>query len=1472
MRIRSGMRVAIVVLLASLTAPLVFSKAAPSAGGGSVAALPMVGTLDAEGIVFGAISRGGEAGDSWAYRPLPLDTSEPLVGGKRLEFGPVSASSADPQLGLFTESGDGWRLVAVPLDTAGKPMRGPTPNPRGTRMDQSGSAVIVGRDPSRPAGSQLELIARPPGGEFRELPSPPSGVLLKAGDPSPSDPGEALAGNQGIGKVNAAVATESGRAVVFVAPVGRDSNSGVVVNDGSGGDGAWKREPIDPAGTVQPTVEAIGTDGTVTGAWIVGRAASQPVTVHRRDADSDSWKPLELPATPLTDGSAASAAGIDSVAPLGGKAQTVTVVDRDHGWVDLSFEKDGVTRQATLWIDATKPVGQRIESWCAEDFCDHPLGFQFAETDGYRSYAWGSGGSRERAVTNPLTPDGRGDSNQGTWMKLVGDGFEREVGGGGNYRPWGAFSSPESGWLQGPIELADGISQPERFSDWPVSARAPLTSVAAEPGSEGGAPVASIDRGAIAVGLDGQVARYTAASGWTREFLQSSSGGVVSANLRGVAWPQADLAYAVGDQGAMWRWRADTGLWERDPGAPVGMEENLMAVAFDPNDPQRGYAVGKGGTILAASKSWDQEELPPAFAAAKFTGVAFAGSEAVAVSDRGVLFNLDGEWKTDPQLTAQLATLERASVSLTAVAALPDGSVVLGGRSVVIKRDGGSGAWTFSGQPLPGGTVIALSAFRDGGRLRAMVSLTGRLGWPLADPEVEPDPNSPPPLLPPYLLPGEGYVLRETDDGWRDEERSAFGGSGPDRPLKPDTTLAFLLDEAGSGWAVGGWSGFADDAGRGAPVRSSSATKVRQRVQTAAIRRYSPSDSPAVPKSAVAVPVQMPGGVVRIAVGGHPQCESSCAYLSNQEIAPDRMLSGALDLAGSLAAQDHGPLAFVSTGSRIRPGSGFEGDASEEARHAQLLAPRSGLPVFSAAALGDVSGGSLASFRQAFKAASSPMGSSDPGSTIDRVGVRSLGPLGSGARTHYAFDARGSDGSVRVVVIDNSAGSLAASDPYQNPAEPQEQWLVNVLDDAAAQRVPAIVIGSRDLNSRARPVLNAADDADQIASLLVKHGASAYFHDRPEENRRSTIPAGAAKTIPQFSTGTLGYRSSLADSSSLGLPDALFGSAGFLLAEVDSKQRDEATNIAPVSVRLLPIIDNLSMLALDGDQVRRSRPALFQGIGRRPLAGDRWGEPGGDSLPNPSGADPYTSFPADPCRVTGCSTRIDPEFSFKSKDPDLLDFVAQDTASNNLRKPLIGTDDKVIRDPSSGLACPFNSGKTVVSLAAGGRSFALPVEVLGGSVLRPCGTVPLDPSRFEPAPSPGPNGAPPPAASPLPAVLPALVPPPPPPAQKTPSLFDGFTFGGSPQPSAAAPVSPPPPPPTFFANPVPPGGSTVKVEKREEEVAPESSSAASAYRSDDHLPVEPFVVGMMIIAALAGTSVRPGRRRDPAYSMNRRIQ
>ena len=221
-----------------------------------------------------------------------------------------------------------------------------------------------------------------------------------------------------------------------------------------------------------------------------------------------------------------------------------------------------------------------------------------------------------------------------------------------------------------------------------MSARGPLTSVAPAPAGTPG----DIGAQALAAGLDGSVLRYRPGEGWVREFLLSSTGAVVRSNLRGVAWPEAARAHAVGDLGAMWLWRAETGLWERDPGAPVGFEGHLMDVAFAPGDPERGYAVGKGGVLLRYGKSWTQEALPDGFGAADFTQIAFAGSQALVAASRisprdaDVLVNDGGGWQVDEGAHALLRSVPGAQ-QLYAVAGLPDGGAVAAGRDVVLIRD-----------------------------------------------------------------------------------------------------------------------------------------------------------------------------------------------------------------------------------------------------------------------------------------------------------------------------------------------------------------------------------------------------------------------------------------------------------------------------------------------------------------------------------------------------------------------------------------------------------------------------------------------------------------------------------------------------------------------------------------------------------------------------------------------------------------
>ncbi len=210
---------------------------------------------------------------------------------------------------------------------------------------------------------------------------------------------------------------------------------------------------------------------------------------------------------------------------------------------------------------------------------------------------------------------------------------------------------------------------------------------------------------------------------------------------------------------------------------------------------------------------------------------------------------------------------------------------------------------------------------------------------------------------------------------------------------------------------------------------------------------------------------------------------------------------------------------------------------------------------------------------------------------------------------------------------------------------------------------------------------------------------------------------------------------------------------------------------------------------------------------------------------------------------------------------------------------LLGADGNPISDSKSGLFCAYNAGTTIVTISAGGLSASLPVTIQAGSVRRPCGTTPLRtlPSHGQPSPVPAPPPPPPspaPAgAAPTPAVLPA---PPPPVAPPTVPLSPArprplpppapFVALSQPAPPLLAFV--PPPPPTV-ARPTPPSGTSAVTstevaaerEREEEEATEAVGNQALAYSAPEHEPSPVFVLGVVVLAAFAGASVRRRPRR-----------
>lgn len=1486
-----GLFVAMLAALLVLAAPGSGDPVAPG-----TAPLPLLGPGDAGMTLMGSAS-GGEA---WGYRELPLSVGAVRVGTRQVPIAATTGTPPSPQLAFMRYSdGNGWQVYETPVDENGNPYRGPTPNRLSARITPTGGGVLVGRDLNRPAGTQAVVLARDPDGPWRLLPEPPDDVLLP---PEGAAPQESVADEGGSGAVAVTAFDEAGSTGLLLAPQGRAVAAGMLHWDGS----EWKREPIQiPAGS-ESRFHVLAVAATGLGsAWALADPAdalNRSVVLLERTSTPGGplWVERPLAGTPFA---AADSPGdeIAGAAAIGGAAQPLTVT-QDGAWVDLSATVGGVERDATLFFDSGAEAV--TGSWCdAETVCASPLGFKFSRQGGYRSFAW-PGGSR--VITNPLDPGGSEESNRGTYMRFADGAFARMPGAGANFRPSGAFSAPDQGWLEGPVQIS-AAAVPQALVPWPIAVRAPLADVASAPGGTPG----STATGALAVGAEGAVLRYDPGRGsWRREFLLSSSGSVNRATLRGVAWPEKGRAHAVGDLGAIWMWNASDDLWVPDPGVPIGFEGNLMDVAFDPTNPDRGYAVGKGGALLAYGKSWEQAALPAGYGGADLTSIAFAGSQAIVAAGGDLLVNDGGGWHVDASAKALLDRVRSGSPRIFAVAGLPDGGAVAAGRDIVLERDGPGSPWRFSDQPLPGATAIAAAAVRAGGGVRAVVSVVPQLTYPPSDDLPPLDPSLPPPIVPAFALPGDGYVLRETAAGWVDEQRTAFSSPGQDRPLKSDPVLSLLLDSSGSGWAVGGWSGATDSVGRGSSARGGAGRAIRERVQTAAVFRY--GGGAAAPPAAGHAAVPMPAGPVRFAVAGHAECDATCAELSPQAIGPDRTLSAALRTVTGMGAA--GPRALLYTGNRVKGGLG----AADAGRYAQLLGA-TGVPVYPALGSNDATGGfGAASFEAAFASFPAPLGSGAAPAGISTAGIPGAAP-GSGARTHYAFDSSGGGGTVRVIVIDNSLGSLAASDPHQNPAEPQLPWLVAVLADARAEGIPAIVMGNRSLNANFTPKLNVASDATEVAQALVAGGASAYLFDRPEENRVMQIPAGATQTIPSYGVGSLGYRSQVSGAIGLEVADSLFGDAGVLVVELDVAQRDPQTNRAPVRVRLVPVIEELSLEATDGTLLRRSRPALFRGLGRRPRGGDRWGRASaGSGTPDPAGGDPYTLFPSAQCLVAGCAARIAPEYSFTSSDTDIADFVKQDPNSTNLRKPFIDDNDKVVTDNSSSLLCPFNAGTTTVTVSAGGFSYSEAVRVQAGSVQRPCGTRPLRPDRFvrgapqaaPPAPPPPPGSPPtsPPVEFTPPPLAPQAAPPPPPnqppPPTPPPAPVEAFVPLAPTIALASVPAIVPPPPPPIV-RPMPPGGAPARTyqveEKREEEAAIEESHAFSRrpvgavavrpehrYRAvaaessgEGGLTVPPYLPVLVALLALAGAAVvrgGPGARPrerirpSPAFSAATRTQ
>lgn len=1429
----------------------------------------------------GAASRGAGAGGE----PIPqTDASVPaahvsMIGATAEEAGApgseevwgLGTGAAGAQLVRWSRDASGagrWVLGPQLLDSGGGALSGfvldtpetigteSAPSPLAGQMTANGAGVLLGEAAHR----QVALVRDPTGGSspFREVPAP----SLQAGEAlfsatraplvAPLDEGGSHAG-------------------ALLVPI-KERNFGIEESvlrwDGTGR--RWVREAIELPSSASPTefrVLGIGATSPAN-AWLAAQLSEGQIALFHRVASGEeaTWKAVPARA----GGEAGEALSVDGEAldVPGAHAETlrsqVVTVTRQGVWVDA--ERPGAHASTTVFYSpAEGGSGPSLTSWCTLEAsppgtaeCDHPLP-QALPTGASRSIAWAGGEGAaygERVITGLA---------EGVSLRLEGSSFRRvrTLGGAAGGAYGAAFVSPREGWL-GARLLAVHLTlrpAPNNLTPWPVSFRRPLLAAAPAPGQQAGA----ISSEAIAVGDLGEVARYVPGEGWLPEALLGSGGRRQTPRLRAVAWPTPGRAYAVGAEGAMWLWRGEVGRWEADPAAPYAFEGNLLGVAFAPGDPSRGYAVGQDGLLLAFGKSWTQDALPaespcPAevssprctWSLASFTSVAFAGSEAIAAyrllpdtaSDRyvgGVIVNTGSGWHLDPELQAALAGRVP-----WAVAGLPDGGAAVAAETSIIEREAPGAPWRRTATPYPGQTGPgSLGLFREGGSLRVVASGSVPDTYPV-DRAPEAPPGSPPTKIAAYPLAtsSTAAVLAQVGDSWRDEQHTLIDAAEPagnwsqwDVPGEPDPIAAVVVDPtSGQGWAVGGVAESEEHEGL---------------LDTADVARLGSGGGAPVGAGTYQVPVST--SLATFAVGGNAQCAAPCADRSATGIGPDVWLRSALGHADL-----PGVRAFLYTGPRVVDRHAITGPEvsadhfSYEREHEQLgsILRSSPLPAFAAIGSTDLDEGETA---QSFERALMPGPLGGEEAARAQISPLSRPTICGGAAgcAYYAFTSSGPAGAVRVIVLDDSLGA-------QEPGPEQRHWLAGQLLTAAALQEPAVVVGQADL--AAQQAAGNHPGASEVVRILAQDGASAYFFDSPEQNIKELLRSGSA-TVEAFGTGTLGYVSYQGEKGG-----AFLGSSGFLLAQVDVAHRDKRTNVAHVTARLIPNIGELALEARAGTLLRRSQVASFAGLARRPRAGNRSASRG---AVRPE-TDPYIPLPAE-CTGAACAAALLPEASFSSSRPEVGDFVARNAASSEPDAVLVGANGKPVHDSTSGLFCAYNAGTTTVTITAGGLSASLLVTVQPGSVGQPCGSVPITstatPQSPQPAPAPTPLGTALNSAAPIPPPVPLASPPTPvPPAHPAPPLPP------APLPFLLTAAIPPPlsiavpPPPAPAAEPTPPSGtspvsSTAPEKEQEDEEATEHSSAAVAYRPHEDEPLGMYLLGLVVLAALAGAGARVGRGR-----------
>src|SRR5262249_9143876 len=209
----------------------------------------------------------------------------------------------------------------------------------------------------------------------------------------------------------------------------------------------------------------------------------------------------------------------------------------------------------------------------------------------------------------------------------------------------------------------------------------------------------------------------------------------------------------------------------------------------------------------------------------------------------------------------------------------------------------------------------------------------------------------------------------------------------------------------------------------------------------------------------------------------------------------------------------------------------------------------------------------------AFAGAPAPFG---PGTSPAGIKPAGAGGLDGSVHRYYAFDATQNGGTIRVIVLDNSADSLDGTWPGQT------SWLEAQLAAANAADLPVVVVTALPLGPAGQPGI--ADDGEALTTLLINAGVLAVFTTNPNQLNQQYTPRHPTKfpQLPEYEGASLGYEQS--------------ANNGVFWDDVSID-----TSARTVSVSAVPVVDSLSIKPLDGVTVKRSSTLRFQGIARRPI-------------------------------------------------------------------------------------------------------------------------------------------------------------------------------------------------------------------------------------------------------------------------------